>query len=431
MPKQSSGGSQPKGVITSFFKPVPSSQVPEQQQASSASQDPIPPPRQSPQLPSSPPSVLNTPVKPAGRSRDAVIAASDEEDDEDESSDDELEDLMAKFDPRRNAAPAPQKPPRTSFETPRAKRTARGSFDSSPLTIQPKHQFDMKALAKDALQDNATNASSLRNREAVKEAAAAADAFASRDDSGNAVLDIVQDTGGANAHKVLRAVQRAAPGQSQLRYCFFDPDYSRPSSTAVPKKVSTGPWKLLTQGNIRTREQYLVSGVPHIILKKCGGLPYELFDWMLDEIFVQQSRLMRQEYVNLTSDCPKFIEEHINPERLEQLFFRAGANEQFRNREDELTVLKPPVDPYEDRDWSCLQSFIELLAHFAPHMSTESVTYALQMLLRMAMDRVLLCNTDILTVYESTIQLLLDALPASSWDSFVSIRSLGNLSSSI
>lgn len=403
------------GSITNFFRPVPS---PQAHHSSQASQPPSQPASAesalrapSPLPPSSPVSHLSTPKKPAARSRDAVIAASDDDDD-DASEDDELEDLMAKFDPRKNASLVPERAPRGPFETPKAKRTMTGSLHSSPLTINPKHQFDMKALAMDAMRDDATNASSLRNRETAE--------GAPRDDSGDAFLDIVQDRGGVNAHKVLRAVQRAAPSHSHAQYCFFSKEYRTPPSSTVPRGVSSGPWRLLTHGSLEAREQYLVSGLPQTILQKTGGLPVELFEWILDEICVQKSRLIQQEYCNLISNCPEHVQSRVTPERLEELFLRVGANEELKKNREELVVSKLEGEPYRDRDWSCVRSFIELLALMSEHLSLPSVKYALQTMLRMSIDKFLICTLDVLNDYENTVHCLLDALLQSSWDAFVS-----------
>ena len=338
---------------------------------------------------------------------------------------------MAKFDPRRNVAASSSLHGSSygPFETPKAKRTMTSSILSSPLTINPKHKFDMKALAEDALQDDATNASSLRNKEASDAAAAAAAdaaaAAASRGDgggSGDAILDIVQERGGANAHKVMRAVKRGT-NQTQLRYSFFSSTTEPtppPASSTVAGDVSTGPWRLLTSGTAEAREQYLVSGLAQTIIRKMGGLPEELFDWILDELCVQKSRLMQQEYCDILSHCPRNIERRVTPERLEELFLRLGAAEELKTRGEELPLSKAEGDPYQDRDWSCLRSFIGLLGQMAPHMSLPSVKYAAQTLLRMSMDRFLICTVDVLTEYEKTSLSLLDAFSSSSWDSFVS-----------
>ena len=407
-------------MITSFFKPKTASASAPQDTIhveGAESPDPSSPSirEPSPLMPFSPSIQVFTPSKNAARSRDAVIAASDEEDDDESSSDEELEDLMAKFDPRRNAESSLPKTRRESFDTPRTKRAMRGSFDSSPLTINPKHQFDMKALAKDALKDNATFASSLRNKEAVQQGA-------QRNASDSAFLDIVQDQGGADAHKVLRAVKRAAPEHFQLRYCFFSTKHVPPPSRSINKRAVEGSWRLLIHANLQNREQFLVSGLPQTLLQKTGPLPEELFDWMLDEVCIEKSILMQQEYCHLLSCCPEYIESHVTPERLKDVFFRLGARGDFTTRDAELELIKQTVEPYNNKDWSCLRSVLGLLGQISTQLPPASLAFCLQTLLQLSMDKVLLCTVDLLITYEEAIHQLLDVLPHSSWDTFVSAK---------
>lgn len=395
------------GNILNFFRPLPT-QSPRASQTSAARPSPLPPPPSSSPVPSQ----RNTPVKPAGRRLE--IGASD--DDDGSSSDDSLEDLSTLIGRSRPSNPVPTsaKPLNDPYATPRAKRTA-VAFYASPLAFMPKHKFDMKALAKDALQDDATNLSSLR----VK-AAQESDDEELPFEKGEAFVDIVKDNGGPDAKKVLRAVQRAEPGQAELRYCFFDQNYKVPASSPAPKKARTGPWRLLTEGDVTTREQHLVSGLPHMILSKTGGLPDELFQWILDELCVQKSFVMRQEYYNLIATCPEQVEHLLTPERLEDLFIRLGATEELKDKSVELAVSSSDDVPYQGRDWACLQSFLILLGLIATHLSLSSVTYATQTLLRMSMDRALICSIDTLAEYEYTIQRLVEAVPMPSWASFVS-----------
>ncbi|KAF4994417.1 hypothetical protein FGRMN_5836 [Fusarium graminum] len=396
----------------SFFKPVTRSQTPKATKTSTSN----------PSLPSQPsPSPLErkttTPVKIAlSKTLNHEIQASDDDEDFGSSSDDSLEDLSTILG-RGRPGKVTQSPARNLFATPKAKRTA-VEFPASPLAIISKHKFDLKALAKDARQDDATNASSMR-----------AKAFSELDGEGDermlvdgmsrdAVEDVVKSNVGQDAQKVLRAVQRSQPGQSQLRYCFFCEDYNSPSPKAAPKKFSKGPWRLLTQGDHQTREQHLASGVPLTLLQLQGGLPDELFEWILDELCTHKSTLTRQEYCNLLSSCPDSIERIITPQRLEALLYRFGASPELAQRDSKLNVVKPSIEPYGARDWSPLGSFLSLLTAMSPHMSQESIFYTSQTLLRMSMDKFLIYDINILTTYESAIEALLGAIPQSSWDKF-------------
>lgn len=399
------------GNIRSFFKPK-------------SEQAPAPSPSRTPQAPApssspAPSSLRSTPAKPPP-ARKLEIGASDDEGDGSDGSEDSLEDLSTLIGRARpdNVSPAPAKKPHDPFATPRAKRTA-VEFHSSPLAFLPKHKFDMKALAKDALQDDATRLSSLRIK-AAQETEDEGHSSEKNETADDALVGIVGGSTGHDAQKVLRAVQRAEPGQSGMRYCFFKQDYKVPTSAPAPKKASTGPWRLLTQGSIRTREQHLVSGLPHTILLKTGGLPDELFQWILDELCVQKSLLVRQEYYNLIRLCPEQIERLVTPGRLTDLFQRLGATDELKVRDSELTVSDHGDNPYPDREWSYLQSFLILLGLVADHLSLPSVMYVSQTLLRMCLDRTILCSVDTLAEYEHTIQRLLAAIPKSSWVSFVS-----------
>ncbi|KAM6535223.1 hypothetical protein FALCPG4_004806 [Fusarium falciforme] len=400
------------GNIMSFFKPVTRSQTPQRPQAPKSS-SPSPLPRSSP-----PSQVAVTPVKKKEPlARDIEIRASDDEDDLGASSDDSLEDLCAIIGRARPAKLA-DSPTKNPYATPRAKRTA-VEFPSSPLAIIPKHKFDLKALAKDAKQDDATHASSIRAK-ALTELADAEDEIMTDEASRDVLEDIVKNNTGQNAQKVLRAVQRSEPGQSQLRYCFFSEEYSPPSPKPAPKNLSKGPWKLLTQGDQQTREQHLLSGLPLTLLGMHGGLPDELFEWILSEFCLQKSSLVRKEYTSLISECSEQIERLITPRRLEELFYRFGASPELEQRDSELRLSKPGVEPYEGRDWSMLSSFLSLISAMTPSMTLESVVYAAQALLRMSMDKFLLYNIDLLVTYEDTIKTLVEAVPQANWDVFVS-----------
>ena len=404
------------GNILTFFKPVasPSSQRHASPKPSS------PKPSSSLPTPSSPTSQLSTPVKPAPpRRADLEIGASDEDGSGGSDSDNSLEQLSTLLGRGRAGGAAPARAPGNPLVTPKAKRTAFG-FHTSPLTIMPKHKFDLKALTKDARRDDATNASSMRISALQDESDTAAEA-ASRDHaSGSAFVDIVREKGGHDAQKVLRAVQRAEPGQSQLRYCFFDMEYRTPSSGPAPKSATKGPWRLLTQGSSQVRELHLVSGVPQTLLKKGKGLPDELFEWLLDEICVQNSAIVLQEYCNLIAGSPEQVERLLTPERLQSLFFRLGALEGPKSPDVELKLSTPGEEPYQERDWSSFRSFLSLLWLVSENLSSPSARYTAHTLLRLSLDKVLMYNMDLLNEYGTTIQYLVSSIPSSQWESFVS-----------
>ncbi|KAF7541768.1 hypothetical protein G7Z17_g11868 [Cylindrodendrum hubeiense] len=395
----------------SFFRPVARPQTPQVPLASQASDPPSP----LPIPPSSPSSKQNTPAKSwAPLTRDFEIGASDDEDDFGASSDDSLEDLSSILG-RGRPGKAAHSPSKNILATPRAKRTAI-EFPSSPLTLTPKHKFDLKALARDARKDNATNASSIRAT-ALAEQYDETDVVPLGEASRDTLEGIVTHEGGHDAQKVLRAVQRSEGGQSQLRYCFFREEYSTPPPTTPPKRVKR-PWNLLTQGDENTREQHLASGIFMTLTTMHGGMPDELFNWMLDELCTQKSSLIRQEYCNLLGNCTEQIEKLVTPKRLEQLLLLLGATSELERRDSKLTISKLSMEPYQGREWSYLGDFLTLLKNMAPFMALHAVTYASQTLLRMAMDKFVVYNIDILVEYEHTIDALLSAIPRPNWDAF-------------
>ncbi|RGP59090.1 hypothetical protein FLONG3_11295 [Fusarium longipes] len=390
----------------SFFKPMNKPQTPKAIKPST------------PDPPSSLSSLLEqkatTPMKetvPQSQQREIQ-----DSDDDDSSSDDSLADLSTIIG-RGRPGKASHSPARNPFATPRAKRTA-VEFHASPLAIIPKHKFDLKALAKDARQDDAITASSMR-----------AQVFSDLDDqedgqtrtdgiSRDVMEGIVKNNTGQDAQKVMRAVKRSENGQSELRYCFFSKGYTPPPPNAAPKKFNQGPWRLLTQGDQKTREQHLASGVPLTLLQLQGGLPEELFEWILNDICAQKSSLVRQEYCNLLSNCPDLIESHTTPQQLEELLYRFGASSELGQCDSELNLSKPSAEPYEGRDWSPLSSFLSLLTAISPCMSEDSIVYASQALLRMSMDKFLICDINLLATYEIAIGTLLEAIPQTGWDTF-------------
>lgn len=416
-PRSGPGGAD----ILSFFKPVarlpPQSSTPTR----SASQPPVnspppslPSPPPPPPPPSSPPGLTSTPPETIR----TEICASDDDSSDGDYSDESLKDLSCLLGHTRNAAPAPQKSPHNPYATPRAKRTAI-TFHSSPLAPIPRHKFDLKALAKDARCDDATTASSLRVKQTIIAAKERKETPSNSSATGDTIAGIVREKGGQDqdAQKVLRAVQRSEQSQCQNRYMFFEETYKPSALPRAPTLPRNSPWNLLTQGSAKTREQHLTSGVPQTILRKNGGLPDSLFEWMLDSLCLQPSIIARQEYCNMIASCPEHIDRLLTAERVRQLFILLGARNLDRSTSDQ-SVSNMEHEPYEDRDWSCLQSFISLLGFTAGHLSINAAMYATQTLIQLALDKFLICNAEVLSVFQYAILELTAAIPTLSWDTF-------------
>lgn len=417
------------GNILNFFKPAAHSRPqtpnrprtpPQALRGSATASTPLSSPPPSSRL-----GRTTTPVRQAA----SEIPASDDDKSDGGYSDDSLEDISALLGRRQPPIPLTpqqrsqqrpqQRPQHNPYATPRAKRTE-VHFHSSPLAFIPRHKFDIKALAKDARLDDATTASSMRARAGADETERNAKSPSSKA-SGDAFMEIVKERGGQDAQKVLRAVQRSEPGHSHQRYCFFDPDYRCPPSTTAPRDAGSGPWRLLTQGSMKLRAQHLASGVLQTAIRKMKNLPDSLLDWILDEVCIQRSTLMRYEYCSIAADCPEQIARLVTPQRLQELFVRLGAHESWEGEGSKLAMSNLEQEPYLDRDWACLKSFLWLLGTMSQHLSVSAVQFATHTLLRMSMDSFLVCNVDLLMEHGDAVQSLAEAIPNSSWDSFVSL----------
>lgn len=351
------------------------------------------------------------------------IAASDEDASDSGFSDDSLEDLSALL-----GRPRPQAAPRHShdvFSTPKAKRAAH-ALHKSPLAIIPKHKFDLKALAKDARRDSALLASSLRAKEVAAREKVAFASAPSTPVGGHGTIpphsalnEIVSAEGGKDAHKIMRAVQRADTGNQELRYCFFRSEFETPNPPKPPTEAMQGPWSLLTKGNQRVREQNLISGVPYNVVKNHQGMPEQVFLWMLEEVCVANSFVVRSELCSLIGICHDQIACSITPNVLQSIWKCIGAEDLSMNH-TEVNISKHVADTYRGHDWSNLLTVLVLLQTVAKYLPLDSTQYALKTLLRLAMDKLVLANIDIDNQFENTFEALVDTIPPEQWDSFVS-----------
>lgn len=422
-PSKGSPKSRGNKAITSFFKPASSQPPPQRAQTPKPKVSPKASPdtlasqvsSSSPSLPelglSSPATKVQAPPPP----RPDVIAASDEDVDEDDdgSSDGGFMDLMATFDGGKTNATR-------SFDTPKAKRTM-NEFHSSPLTIntKPRAMFDMRALARDAKIDDATKASSAQLRELIAETED--EESATNTEFGTAFKDIVQDQSGQNAHKVMRAVHRVGD-QATPHFRFFKSEFEPRDSVPAPTKAKNGPWKLLVHDNLLTREQYVASGMPVLILeKKKKELPSDVFQWVLDDLSIQRSRILGQEYCRIISSCPGQVAALLTPSQLERMFTNLGAVDKAARRESSYTGNRQEENPYHDRDWGSLRYFLRLLAKVAQFMSMDAICYASRTLLHLSMDGFLICNIGLLAEFEAAMRGLLSSLSFARWDAFVSL----------
>ncbi|KAM7221025.1 hypothetical protein V8F06_003587 [Rhypophila decipiens] len=455
MPKNSS--------ITSFFKPV-SKNSSSQQSGSGSGPEPqflsphrktLPilssPSRHSLPPPSSPAALApSSPIAPVVRDRNAVIRGSDDEDDDDSfSSDDDLPSLFS----RPKVVPARSRKDLNLCATPKAKRTAM-AFHSSPMTIQPKHKFDFKALMKHAQADNALEESEQRMQDAYAAGSPTSGIKANLSDtispSGrmaqinlhDSMLDVFSEPEGSqdegNREKLLRAVKRSQASPDRKQYHFFD-NHTQEKSIGVrgsfPKSAAKGPWKFLAKEQGRT--ELFEDGVPYFVQFKLRNLPDEIFSWVLWEIPVERSARLRAEYLRLLEVCDEQGGRLIDENMVVKFFRDLGASDRALDL-GSLDLRSHSPDPVKkdnankhkhkhtaaphneggQRDWTGLGSVLEILSRTSQGLRLPSIICTTALLIRLGMDRLIREDPNVELEYQQTFWWLTEEVPGDSWDKF-------------
>lgn len=399
---------------------------------------------------SSPPSI-SSPTPRAPISRDAVIAASDDE--FDDSDDDSLPDILMrnsgpavsrKTRPAGAAAGAAPSAPLSLLATPRAKRTAAAhEFHSSPLTIQSKKQKqDMQALLEFARKDEETRASAQRfsamlEQEAEMQRGSAVPGEGEEEEHGQegraaaalkehileaataAANDEGADEDGAeNKMRVVRALQRAEVGGARKAYYFFEQDEPEPDVVGrkFPRAKAKGPWAVLDDAQDRGR--HFASGFPYDMQKKLRNLPDEIFLWILDEVCTERRKALQSEYVKLLSICTDQTTRLITPELLQKLFRQLGATKDVDNLMSPITLREEIRNPYPSRDWSCVESMLDLVGATACHLTPAARSTAMRILLRLSMDSLAVENFGFTQRWRQAVDLVARSVPDADWTSF-------------
>ncbi|KAK8099256.1 uncharacterized protein PG998_012497 [Apiospora kogelbergensis] len=353
------------------------------------------------------------PVQPT--SRDDVIRGSD---DEDEDSDDSLESLSEIAGRQRNPGPSA-----LATATPQAKRIASGSSRAAPVSqAQPKkHKFDLKALIKHAQEDFAVDESARRAEALLKLDAANNKKETQVLDKGKdeshstamreAAKDLLRgDEEGTKGDKLVRAMNRTAGDASQPHYYFFE--FEEPSrdarKTPFPKLAAKSQWSFLADSS--TRDETFVRGLPTALASKGKELPEELYQWILDEVCLEKNMQLRMQYCNLITLCPANTRRLVDVKRLRQILERIGSRKFLK--ENSKWHLSPAMEqPYGERNWSPVSTFLKLLERMAPDLAPETMIGAIQILIRMSLDPIVSKDIRIRIDHFSTTEALVSALP--------------------
>lgn len=373
-----------------------------------------------PTSPTDPYEIPVSPPKPAVSSSapGRVVKSSD---DEDEDSDSSLEDLATLLQSNHS------KPSPNGFtpSTPSASRTKNVAFHTSPMPILNKHKFDLKSLASHAEIDRKTEASSKRVKamqEATekKENVASGGGTASEKLKHSSLLQaVVAEKEDADVHKVARAVMRTEATLSEQRWYFFDTksNPSKPQRNPFPTKSISSEWKSDLK-DAQMRNQTFVSGFAEDSISFGKALPDEIFLWILDETCVESSEVLRTSYCNVVKQSSEQVHRLVVPTIIRNMFESVGATSASIATTDKIRPVQAVSEPYAKRDWSKLRSLVGLLGQIAK--SLQAKTYAVTLLLRMCVDRLVMENVDIFDLVQEAIHRLCRYIPAESWESNVS-----------
>lgn len=418
--------------ITSFFKPVAKQSETPKHRGSTLQTSPTPPPPSPSPLPalfsSSPPGPGS-----AVRDRNAVIRGSDDEDEDFDSDDDELPPLF----PLPSLSTAPIQAPRKElglYATPKAKRRAL-EFHSSPLTINTKHKFDIKALLKHAEAETAIEESEKRTAALLDPPSSTPHSAVSPKNAQTTLRDAIlgvlsdpedsQDEG--NRDRLLRAVKRTEATVRRKEWYFFDRK-GPANSTAIevrhafPQAAATGTWAFLAAESHRS--EFFEDGVPYHVQCKTLNLPDEIFVWVLNETPHAKSKKLHDEYLRLLGACPSQAERLIDEDAIVQLFRDLGASERALTASTQPSGDSGQYAPYPEHCWPRLRTVLRILTETAPALKIQPLTRALAILLRLGIDNIVREDQAIATHYQDALLQIVLAVPWRAWDSFVRITSL-------
>ncbi|KAK4237845.1 hypothetical protein C8A03DRAFT_15649 [Achaetomium macrosporum] len=415
------------GNITSFFKPVSKSSQSPQPKTSRREASPTPPPPSPSPLPAL---LSSSPPEPAStvRDRNTVIRGSDEEDEDDFSSDDD--DFPSLF-PKPSGSTVPPRPAVKAgnvYATPKAKRRA-VEFHSSPLSINTRHKFDIKALLKHAEADNVIEESEQRTAALLAEESPTASGRRMGDAESvtlhDSMLEVLSDPEGSqdegNRARLLRAVRRTEAAVGRKEWYFFD-HHRQPSSTAIevrptfPKDKATGVWALLAPESHRS--EVFGDGLAFRIQSKMHSLPDEIFQWVLNEATHERRKKLRDEYLRLLGACPDQIEELMNEDLVLELFRDLGASERALGAASQPGKGSENGAPYPEHNRIRLQTVLRILAETAHALKIKVLTRAMSILLRLGIDNIVREDYAISTGFQDALLRVVLAVPWRSWNNF-------------
>ncbi|EKD14596.1 uncharacterized protein L3040_000120 [Drepanopeziza brunnea f. sp. 'multigermtubi'] len=358
--------------------------------------------------------VTSLPSLAANSFSDRVINDSDDQD-----SDSSLEDLSTLLAARRSSSASRPKTSGDRAKTPPRYQTRTNKFPVSPLTVLPKYKFDLKALIAHKESDDAAEASSKRFKAMLEmkndeDVAMDGDARANH----NALLEsFVADGEEGYADKVNRALRRTEATVADPRWYFFETqaELGKPKRKPFPVASIPESWKSVLM-DPEARHQTFLSGFAEDMVSLGQQLPDELFLWMLDEVTIESNAPLRTSYLNLFRQCTEQSQRLLTPDAIQRIFRRLGGTARTTSLKEAIRPVQRLADPYPSRDWAKLLSVIKFLGQAAEILNQSSRKYAISMLLRMSLDKMVFENTDIHDSMQQSIARLCYHIPDDIWN---------------
>jgi hypothetical protein len=294
--------------------------------------------------------------------------------------------------------------------------------------VVPKYKFDLKFLASLTKKDDAIEASSKRVKALLK-AREESDALfppgTSSHEPKPTNLDllgsVVAEREDGEIQRVTRAIERTEATLSELRWYFFHTQANPPKEERAPFPTKSVPkiWRteLLDP---QSRYQTFVSGFAEDLVSYGKALPDEIVLWMLDELCREPSDPLRSSYSNTLRECSEQVHRLVGADAIQNLFRGLGGSHIGISVSQKIHPIPGLVDPYGKCEWGKLCAVVKFLGQVARHLQQDSRVYAMCMLLRMSVDRVVFDNVDILDLVHDTIHRLCRHVPDDAWEACVS-----------
>jgi hypothetical protein len=228
------------------------------------------------------------------------------------------------------------------------------------------------------------------------------------------------------AGKALRAMERTQYASLvQTAFYFFKASHSSSTekSRPFPKAAAQGPWALLAKEGMRRRQ--IESGFFSKVAKQLT-IPDDIFLWLLDSMRTEKSPVARSAYCEILAGASsEQVQRLVKPEKLSEICHGLGCIDSFDD--EQLQSVSEREGGYTDRDWGSLLTYLQWLREAAPFFGQDVIQHAVGHLLRMATDRALLSNPDVLLNHQAALTDLVDHVEAPMWDEFVGLGPLPGL----